>query len=171
MGGGSLEIVHSHCRPQENVDRRHGETPHYEPGQKVWVSTKDGHVRSSGELAAKYEGLYTITRQINEVTYRIDLPRHSRASWALHVSALKPVVEGPLSEEDNPSSAPPPPLEIEGGPAYKGASTEACSTLTRPATCQEAGGVFGGGFCHDKMIDFAPGKRYGDDQEKSSHDT
>ncbi|KAK1798220.1 hypothetical protein P4O66_000710 [Electrophorus voltai] len=137
---------------KKKADRRCGETPHYEPGQKVWVSTKDSRVGSSGKLAAKYEGPYTITGQINEVTYHVGLPGYSRASWAFHMSALNPMVEGPLSKEDNPSSAPPPPLEIEGAPAYKGASSEAFSASAGPAAHQEAGGVFREGFCYELLM-------------------
>ncbi|KAK1794622.1 hypothetical protein P4O66_001340 [Electrophorus voltai] len=58
----------------------------------------------TGKLATRYEGPYTVTRCINEVTYHIGLPRNSQASRAFHVSALNPVVEGPLSEESNPSA-------------------------------------------------------------------
>ncbi|KAK1799510.1 hypothetical protein P4O66_000394 [Electrophorus voltai] len=69
----------------------------------------------SGKLQTKYEGPCTITNQVNEVTYRVGLLEHSRASRAFHVSALKPVVEGPLLEEGSPLRAPPPPLEIGEG--------------------------------------------------------
>ncbi|KAK1785799.1 hypothetical protein P4O66_003178 [Electrophorus voltai] len=91
---------------KRKVDRRLGMTPQFGPGQRVWVATKDGRVGPSGKLRARYEGPYPITGQVNKVTYRIGLPGHSHASTAFHVSALKPVVEGPLSEEESPSEAP-----------------------------------------------------------------
>ncbi|KAK1796423.1 hypothetical protein P4O66_009470, partial [Electrophorus voltai] len=57
---------------KRKADKRCGETPQYEPGEKVWVSTKDSHAE-----------------------------------------------EGPLTEEGHVSGAPPPPLDIGGGPAYR----------------------------------------------------
>ncbi|KAK1803886.1 hypothetical protein P4O66_003830 [Electrophorus voltai] len=81
----------------------------------------DGRVGFNRKLAAKYEGPYTDMSHINEVTYHVGLLRNSLlwAFWAFHVSALKPVVEGPLSKEVSPSGAPPPPLMVERGLAYK----------------------------------------------------
>ncbi|KAK1797514.1 hypothetical protein P4O66_000806 [Electrophorus voltai] len=55
---------------------------------------------------------------MNEVTYRFGLSGHSQASRAFHVSALKPMAEGPLMEEGSSSEAPPLPLEFGGEPAY-----------------------------------------------------
>ncbi|KAK1784167.1 hypothetical protein P4O66_003984, partial [Electrophorus voltai] len=96
---------------KKKMDRRGRVTAQFEHGQKVWVATKDGRADPSGKLKAKYEGPYIITGQVNEVTHRIGLPGNSHASTVFHVSALQPVVEGPLSEEENPSGAIPPPLE------------------------------------------------------------
>ncbi|KAK1805018.1 hypothetical protein P4O66_019380, partial [Electrophorus voltai] len=101
---------------QELADRRRGVTPQYEMGQKMWVTTKDGQAGPTGKLSAKYKGPYAITGKVNNVTYKVGLPGSSRASQKFHVSALKPVVEGPLAEESSHSEPPPPPLEIEGGP-------------------------------------------------------
>ncbi|KAK1799320.1 hypothetical protein P4O66_007559, partial [Electrophorus voltai] len=68
---------------------------------------------------ALFGGGTVTSDRVNEVTYRLGLPGHIRASRAFHVSALKPMVEGPLSEEGSPSGAPPPPLEIRGELAYR----------------------------------------------------
>ncbi|KAK1794686.1 hypothetical protein P4O66_001399 [Electrophorus voltai] len=83
------------------------------------VSTGDGHTGATGKLAAKYEGLYTVKGKINEVTYWVGLARCSRDSQAFHVSALRPVTQGPLAGEDGSSFNPHPLVETEGGPAYK----------------------------------------------------
>ncbi|KAK1799042.1 hypothetical protein P4O66_007307, partial [Electrophorus voltai] len=130
---------------KRKADRRRGETPLYEPGQKVGVSTVDGRVGSRGKLAARYEGPYTVMRHIDEVTFHVDLPRNIRASRAFNVLALQPVAEGPILEEASPSSAPPSPVRVGGGLAYKAASSEASTAAVGPATRQEAGGVFGEG--------------------------
>ncbi|KAK1787240.1 hypothetical protein P4O66_002756 [Electrophorus voltai] len=103
----------------KKVDRQCRETPRYELGQKVWVSMRDSQAGSTGKLNGRYEGPYTVTKRVNEVTYKIGLPGNSRASWAFHVSSLKPVLEGPLAEEGNPPGTLPQPLDIEEGPAYK----------------------------------------------------
>ncbi|KAK1784928.1 hypothetical protein P4O66_018193 [Electrophorus voltai] len=65
---------------KRKADRRRGETPLYEPGQKVWVSKTDGRAGPRGKLATRYEGPYTVTQCINELTYHIGLPGNSRAS-------------------------------------------------------------------------------------------
>ncbi|KAK1793406.1 hypothetical protein P4O66_011786, partial [Electrophorus voltai] len=104
---------------KRKVDRRRGDIPRYEPGQQMWVSMRDGFASTKGKLAARYEGPYAILQWIKQVTYSVGLPGHSRASRAFHESALKPVVEGPLAKEESSLSALSPPLEMEGGPAYK----------------------------------------------------
>ncbi|KAK1797329.1 hypothetical protein P4O66_008291, partial [Electrophorus voltai] len=76
---------------KRKADKRHGNTPQYAPGERMWVSrTKDGWSGPKGKLNAS----------------------------AFHVSALKLVVDGPLGEDRNPLETPPPPLEVEGKPAY-----------------------------------------------------
>ncbi|KAK1788689.1 hypothetical protein P4O66_002511 [Electrophorus voltai] len=73
-------------------DRQRGENPQYTLGQKVWFSSRDDHTGTTGKLATKYEGPYTVKEKINE---------------------------GPLAIENSPSTSSPPPLETVGGPAYK----------------------------------------------------
>ncbi|KAK1799852.1 hypothetical protein P4O66_006378 [Electrophorus voltai] len=96
-----------------------GNDPQFEPGQKVWVATKDGRVGPLGKLQAKYEDPCTITNRVNEVTYRLGLPEHSWVSRAFHMSALQPMVEAPFTEERSSSVAPLLPLEIGDEPAYR----------------------------------------------------
>ncbi|KAK1794359.1 hypothetical protein P4O66_011237, partial [Electrophorus voltai] len=87
------------------ADRKQGETPQYAIRQKVWVSTKVGRAGTTGKLEVRCEGPYSITVRINEVTYRVGLTGSSRASRAFHVSALKPVKEGPSPSRSVPREA------------------------------------------------------------------
>ncbi|KAK1798575.1 hypothetical protein P4O66_006872 [Electrophorus voltai] len=104
---------------KRKADKKRGETPKYEIGQKVWVSTRDGRAGATGKLETRYEGPYSITGWVNEVTYRVGLTGSSWASWAFHVSSLKPVREGSFAEEGDSPEVPPLPLVMEDGPAYR----------------------------------------------------
>ncbi|KAK1794637.1 hypothetical protein P4O66_001353 [Electrophorus voltai] len=106
LGGNSQETVLCHRGLQKKGRPKAGSDSPVRAGTESM-----GHHQGwpGGPLAlwAKYEGPYTITSRVNEVTYRLGLPGHSQASRAFHVSALKPVVEGPLSEKGGPLGAPP----------------------------------------------------------------
>lgn len=56
-------------------------------------------------------------KQINPVSYRLELSRDMRINPTFHVSLLKCYIAGPLDEQDDPAT-PPTPLEINGEPAY-----------------------------------------------------
>ncbi|KAK1805999.1 hypothetical protein P4O66_013038 [Electrophorus voltai] len=96
------------------ADRMRRETPQYDVGQKVYVSSRDGHAGATGKLAAKYEGPYRVMERINEVTYWVGLAGCNQASSTFHVSALKPVTQGPLAREADSSIDLPLPLSLEG---------------------------------------------------------
>jgi len=105
-------------RNQEiQANRRRRPHPPYQPGQRVWLSTRDLKLRlPRRKLSPRYVGPFKILRQINEVTYQLELPANYPVSPSFHVSLLKPVHPGADPNIEN--REPPPPLDIDGSPAY-----------------------------------------------------
>ncbi|KAI2646676.1 Transposon Tf2-9 polyprotein [Labeo rohita] len=108
-------------RTQEQANRRRRPSPPYEPGQWVWLSTRDLRLRlPCKKLCPRYVGPFKITRQITPVSYRLELPREYRISPTFHVSLLKPA-GAPEGEENLDETAPqgPPPVLIDGEEVYR----------------------------------------------------
>ena len=98
------------------ADRRRVPAPDYAPGQKVWLSTRDLPLQcESKKLSPRFIGPYEIERVINPTVVRLRLPPSLNVHPSFHVSLLKPVCSSVLCP---PAEAPPPPLVVDGHPAF-----------------------------------------------------
>ncbi|KAK3510510.1 hypothetical protein QTP70_009135 [Hemibagrus guttatus] len=105
-------------RQRIQADRRRRPHLSYQVGQKVWLSTRNLHLQlPCKKLSPKFVGPFEIVRQVNPVAYRLWLPASYRICPTFHVSLLKPA--HPAVGEARPGGEPPPPLDIEGSPAYQ----------------------------------------------------
>ncbi len=72
------------------ADTCHSNTPTFQPGNKVWLSTRELRLcQPCRKLSPRYIGPFPIQRQINEVPYRLQLPPRYRIHPSFHVSHLK----------------------------------------------------------------------------------
>ncbi|XP_038142447.1 uncharacterized protein LOC119784469 [Cyprinodon tularosa] len=98
------------------ADRHRSPAPLYQPGQKVWLSTRDLPLQvESRKLAPRYIGPFEVEKVINPSAVRLKLPDSIRVHPTFHVSLLKPVSFSPLSP---PAEPPPPALSIDGHPSF-----------------------------------------------------
>ncbi|KAI2665369.1 Transposon Tf2-9 polyprotein [Labeo rohita] len=98
-------------RTQAQADRRRRPNPPYEPGQWVWLSTRDLRLRRPcKKLNPRYVGPFKIIKQITPVSFRLELPAEYRISPTFHVSLLKPADDpgGVENLEETASQGPPP---------------------------------------------------------------
>ncbi len=105
-------------RHKSFADARHAPAPVYHPGDQVWLSTWDLRLRlPCRKLSPRYIGPFPIQRQINEVTYQLQLPPRYRIHPTFHVSLLKPF--SPSTPEHPEPDEPPPPEILEQPSVYQ----------------------------------------------------
>ncbi|KAK3517062.1 hypothetical protein QTP86_004243 [Hemibagrus guttatus] len=107
-------------RRRTTADLRRSQAPIYQPGQKVWLLTCDIKLRlPCKKLSPRFISLFTIVRQVNPVTYRLQLPPEYKIHPVFHVSLLKPHHPSVLlSTEPGVAEEPPLPLLVDGRTAY-----------------------------------------------------
>uniref|UniRef100_A0A6Q2YF60 Chromo domain-containing protein n=1 Tax=Esox lucius TaxID=8010 RepID=A0A6Q2YF60_ESOLU len=105
-------------RFKSHADRRRGDAPIFQPGDRVWISTRDMKLHTPcRKLSPRYVGPFPILRQVNDVSFAVQLPAHLKLSPVFHVSLLRPAVRGPLDATGG-GADPPAPLDVDGEAAY-----------------------------------------------------
>ncbi|KAK3514488.1 hypothetical protein QTP70_018678, partial [Hemibagrus guttatus] len=119
-GSAHLQLQRASRRRRMTADLRRSQAPEYEPGQKVWLSTQDIKLRlPCRKLSPKFIGPFTIVRQINPITYCLQLPPEYKIHPVFHVSLLKPHHPSVLPPtEPGEVEEPPIPLIVDEGTAY-----------------------------------------------------
>ncbi|KAI2657950.1 Transposon Tf2-11 polyprotein [Labeo rohita] len=103
-------------RDKHFADARCRSSPHYQPGDLVWLSTPDLRLRlPCRKLSPRYIGPFKILRQINNVTFQLQFPPRYRIHPTFHVSLLKPFY--PSATETPGAEAEPPPPEVLDQPS------------------------------------------------------
>ncbi|KAL0173534.1 hypothetical protein M9458_029502, partial [Cirrhinus mrigala] len=98
------------------ADIRRRPAPNYQPGEQVWLSTRDLRLHlPCRKLGPRYIGPFTILRRINDVTVQLQLPPRYRIHPTFHVSLLKPF--HPSATEHPGAEVEPPPPEVLDTPS------------------------------------------------------
>ncbi len=108
-------------RCKMTADLRRSDSPPYQTGQKVWLSTRDIRLRlPCKKLAPRYVGPFTIQKQINPVTFQVKLPPQYKIHPTFHASLLKPY-HSPVSSSTEPGLITETPLLLilEDGAVYE----------------------------------------------------
>ena len=90
-------LIRQGDRVKRAADRRRRPAPDYQPGQRVWLSAKDLHLKVPyKKLAPRFVGPFPVTRKVGPAAVRLRLPRSLRVHPTFHISQGKPVRESPM---------------------------------------------------------------------------
>ncbi|KAI5086475.1 hypothetical protein C0J45_23993, partial [Silurus meridionalis] len=117
------ESAHTQLRRALRNTRRHADArrldaPRFRPGDLVWLSTRDLRLKlPSHKLSPRFIGPFRIAGQVNDVSYRLELPPRYRIHPTFHVSLLKPCAS-PVSRPPGGPAAPSQPEVVDQPGVY-----------------------------------------------------
>jgi hypothetical protein len=104
-------LVKAQERQKRFADKHRCDMPKFVVGTKVWLQTSHLHSdRPNKSLDYKFIGPFEITEQVNELSFRLELPETMKCHDVFHVSLLEPFVENQIAGR---TVEPPAPLSIE----------------------------------------------------------
>ena len=102
---------------KKNADKLRKEQPLFKIGDKVWLLHRNFKTqRPCDKLDYRRLGPFTISAQINPVTFKLQLPDSMKVHPVFHVSLLEPHKESSIPGRLQP---PPPPVEINDTEEYE----------------------------------------------------
>ncbi len=105
-------LVEAQERQKRNADKSRKQNPNISVGNKVWLLRRNLKTRRpSDKLDYRRLGPFRVSKQVNEVAYRLDLPSNMKIHPVFHVSLLEPYKESTIPGR---LPAPLPPIEING---------------------------------------------------------
>jgi molybdopterin converting factor small subunit len=94
---------------KRNVDKSRKQNPNISVGDKIWLLHRNMKTRRpSDKLDYCRLGPFRVSKQVNEVAYRLDLPSSMKIHPVFHVSLLEPYRESTI-----PRRLPAPPPSID----------------------------------------------------------
>ncbi|XP_048053127.1 5-hydroxyisourate hydrolase isoform X1 [Megalobrama amblycephala] len=110
-----LQLQRALRRRRMTADLRRSQAPNFQQGEKVLLSTWDIRMRlPCRKPSPRFIGPFTITRQINPVTYHLQLPPEYKTHPVFHVSLLKPHHPSVLPSTEPCEAEEPPPSTDRG---------------------------------------------------------
>ena len=108
----TTRLQEAQVRHKNNVDHYRIQHPPYKVGDQVWLLRRNlRSTRPSRKLDYHRFGPFPIVRQINPISFQLQLPRYMKIHPVFHVSLLKPFYASTLPVR---LPKPPPPVEIDG---------------------------------------------------------